>query len=89
MRTFTFYPPGYFKKHPHLDKRKKSFGPKPIAGARINWKAPEHEKMTVDMERDYPRDDLGVPIAGAEKILVVDKRPTIMVPPRPTYIGFK
>ncbi len=43
-----------------------------------NWKAPEHSKMTSDMKRDYPRDELGRIIAGRDKELVMDPRPTIM-----------
>lgn len=54
-----------------------------------NWRAPEHMKMTSDMERDFPRDDFGRPLEGSKRDrLVLDPRPKIMVPDRPTYKAF-
>lgn len=52
------------------------------------WKAPEHGKMTKDMARAIPRDDLGRKIKGAEPLLVIDNRPSILVPPRTTVMGW-
>ncbi len=49
-----------------------------------NWVAPEHSGMVKDMKRDFPRDDLGRPLPNSKKDqLVLDNRPTIMVPERP------
>lgn len=47
-----------------------------------NWVAPEHQKIASSMKKDFPRDDRGLPIEGEKKRLVIDPRPTIMVPPR-------
>jgi hypothetical protein len=49
------------------------------------WRAPEHAKMTVDMERDYPKDDRGVRMKDKSRELQIDKRPAIMRPERKTY----
>ena len=55
----------------------------------LSWRAPEHSKLTSDMERDFPRDDFGVPLTGSKKeFLVLDQRPTIMKPPRETIPGW-
>lgn len=48
------------------------------------WWAPEHERIAKDMRQDYPRDDWGNRIRGEKRRLVVDTRPSILVPPRPT-----
>ncbi len=54
-----------------------------------SWKAPEHQKLTSDMVRDFPRDDLGVPLTGSKRDqLVMDPRPDILKPQRKTYPGF-
>jgi len=50
-----------------------------------SWTAPEHKSEARSMRRDYPRDDLGNKIPGKGKELQVDKRPTVMIQPRPTY----
>lgn len=52
------------------------------------WVAPEHARDASAMKRDFDRNDKGEPISKV-KHLVVDKRPTIMVPPRPTRLGWK
>ncbi len=55
----------------------------------VSWRAPEHSKITSDMERDFPRDDFGIPIRGSKKeFLVLDNRPTIMKPARETIPGW-
>lgn len=55
----------------------------------VSWRAPEHSKLTSDMERDFPRDDFGVPLRGSKKDqLVLDSRPVIMKPPRETIAGW-
>jgi hypothetical protein len=46
------------------------------------WTAPEHGKGAMSMERDWPRDHEGNRIPGKKKELVLDKRPTIMLPPK-------
>ena len=53
------------------------------------WVAPEHVREAASMERDFPRDDWGVPLPNSRPELVVDKRPRLLVPPRPTYLGTK
>lgn len=53
------------------------------------WVAPEHSKVARSMNRDYPRDDWGRPIRECGRELKIDSRPSVMVPPRPTYLGFK
>lgn len=52
-----------------------------------NWTAPEHARLAQDMVRDYPRDDYGRRIPGKSRELILDKRPSVMVPPRQTYPG--
>jgi hypothetical protein len=55
-----------------------------------SWVAPEHARDASAMTRDYPRDDYGAPIKDNRgREIKIDKRPTIMVPPRKTYIGTK
>jgi hypothetical protein len=54
-----------------------------------NWVAPEHAKGASAMNRDYPRDDFGQRIEGRERELKIDKRPSIMIPPRKTRMGWK
>jgi hypothetical protein len=51
-----------------------------------SWFAPEHQKAARSMRMDYPRDDRGHILPGSKRSAVVDKRPTILVPPRPTRI---
>lgn len=46
------------------------------------WVAPEHGKSAMGMERKFPVDDKGLPVPGRDKELIIDKRPTIMLPPR-------
>lgn len=53
-----------------------------------SWLAPEHVRLAQDMRRDYPRDELGRRIEGKPRELVLDPRPTIMKPPRPTRLGW-
>lgn len=53
------------------------------------WVAPEHVRVAMSMDMDFPRNDLGWPVEGSRRELKIDKRPTIMVPPRKTYIGTK
>jgi hypothetical protein len=50
-----------------------------------NWNAPEHSRDRAAMNKDYPRDDWGNRIPGKGRELVVDKRPSIMLPERVTY----
>lgn len=50
-----------------------------------NWTCPEHGRIAMGMKRDYPRDDYGRRIPGKTRELVIDIRPNIMVPARPTY----
>lgn len=58
--------------------------------AKNAWTAPEHGKIASAMERDYPRDDWGRPIRDNRgRELKIDIRPTIMIPPKPTYPGTK
>lgn len=52
------------------------------------WTAPEHRKMVRDMERVFPVNELGLRIEGRERELKIDIRPNIMIPARPTYMGF-
>lgn len=52
-----------------------------------SWRAPEHSRMTSDMRRDYRRNDHGEPVSK-ERFLVIDPRPVIMIPPRPTIMGY-
>lgn len=54
-----------------------------------SWVAPEHARSASGMIRDYPRDEKGQKIEGTERELKIDKRPTIMVPPRRTKIGLR
>lgn len=79
---WTFYPETQRKKRAH----------DPIVSSRRrasnDWRAPEHVRMASDMERDFPRDDFGRVVRGASKELIVDKRPRILIPPRPTYSPF-
>jgi hypothetical protein len=51
------------------------------------WVAPEHIRLAQDMKRDYPRNEKGERLPGPKE-LKLDKRPTIMVPPRPTRQGW-
>jgi hypothetical protein len=62
-------PPGYWERDPSI----------------LDWCAPEHVRDARVMERDYPRDDLGKRIPATKKDIIVDARPPIMIPPRPTY----
>lgn len=61
---------------------------KPLKAKKPSWYAPEHAKVASSMKRDFPRNDKGEAI-GTTRELVVDKRPTIMIPPRPTKLGWK
>jgi hypothetical protein len=58
------------------------WNPKPRAES---WCAPEHSRVRATMNKDYPRDDRGERIPGKGRELQVDKRPALLVPPRPTY----
>lgn len=51
-----------------------------------SWRAPEHSKLTVDMRREYPRDELGRIIPGRPKELVADLRPEIIRNERQAYL---
>lgn len=53
-----------------------------------SWKAPEHVRLTSDMKSEVPKDNYGQPIPGREKMLVLDPRPTILLPPRRTKRPF-
>jgi hypothetical protein len=53
-----------------------------------SWLAPEHVRLAQDMRRDYPRDELGRRVPGKGRELVLDPRPTIMLPPKPTRLGW-
>jgi hypothetical protein len=53
-----------------------------------SWLAPEHVRLAQDMRRDYPRDELGRRIDGKPRELVLDNRPTVMRPERPTRLGW-
>lgn len=70
------------------DKTPKRWQPKP----KDDWRAPEHRRMTVDMQRTWIQwsvDDKGrwIPRKEAGKELKVDPRPTIMQPETPKYEG--
>lgn len=53
-----------------------------------HWSAPEHIRLAQDMKRDYPRNDMGEKIDGRPRELVIDPRPTCMIPPRRTRLGW-
>ena len=52
-----------------------------------SWRAPEHMKMTKDMRRVYVYGSNGTKVS-TKRILLLDPRPTILVPPRPTRAGW-
>ncbi len=56
---------------------------------KTSWTSPDHAKEARYMDRGYPRDDLGRKVSGSGKELILDTRPTILVPPRPTIMGWK
>ncbi len=72
-RRFTFYPDS--------TPQRRSKRPRQTPDS---WVAPEHAKIAMSMERDFPRDDLGRKIDGRQRELVVDPRPNIMKPEKPT-----
>lgn len=78
--TFTFFPD---EPRGRIGRKPYKKNPNPANA----WIAPEHQKMAMDMQRDFPRDDWGYPLRGQGKVLVVDKRPNILIPPRPTYFN--
>ena len=49
--------------------------------------APEHVRDAQAMSQDYPRDEKGRRIPDSRRDIVVDARPPILVPPRPTYLN--
>lgn len=52
-----------------------------------SWIAPEHARMSLGMKRDYPRNERGEITDKSAKRLVLDKRPTILVPaPKLRYL---
>lgn len=57
-----------------VDKPKKHPNPFDV------WTAPEHDRMTKDRRRDWQRDDWGHPMRDKPRVLVLDPRPTIMLP---------
>jgi hypothetical protein len=66
----------------------KEFEPKPKKPKATSWTAPEHIRMAQDMKRDFPRNEMGERIEGKDRELKLDPRPTIMLPPRRTRIGW-
>lgn len=83
---FSFTPEDRYEKY-HAKRKKRTYAKR--ERETLSWRAPEHSKMTSDMERDFPRNDLGVPLTGSKKeFLVLDNRPTIMKPPRATVPGW-
>lgn len=80
---FTFFP----------DQPKERMGRKPYVKSKNpnpsnDWRAPEHVRMTVDVKRDFPRDDWGYPIRGSRRDqIAIDPRPAIMIPTRSTYLN--
>lgn len=56
---------------------------------RESWVAPEHARVAQSMRKDYPRNERGEVIPNTKKELVIDVRPSIMVPPRKTKTGWK
>lgn len=70
------------------ERKYRKYRPKKNGKKPNDWVAPEHQKMVRDMERDFPRDDLGRRVEGRERELVIDPRPTLLVPPRQTYMGY-
>lgn len=69
-------------------ERKKGKYRRPRGIPNLAWVAPEHARIAASMEADYPRDDFGYPVPEKKKELVLDKRPLILVPPRPTINPF-
>lgn len=65
-----------------------AYEPRPKKKKPTSWVAPEHMAFGKDMRRDFPRNDKGERIEGKEREVVIDPRPTIMVPPRPTRLGW-
>jgi len=61
---------------------------KPLKAKKPSWYAPEHAKVASSMKRDFPRNEKGEAI-GTTRELVIDKRPQVMIPPRPTKLGWK
>lgn len=84
--NYSFTPEDRYEQY-HARRKKKTYVRREREN--LSWRAPEHSKLTSDMERDFPRDDLGIPLRGARREqLVMDPRPTIMKPPRPTVMGW-
>ncbi len=83
---YSFHPEDSYEQY-HARRKKRTYVKRDRSG--ISWRAPEHSKLTSDMERDFPRDDFGIPLRGSKKDqLVLDPRPVIMKPPRPTVPGW-
>ena len=47
--------------------------------------APEHLADAQAMDQDYARDLNGKRLPDSRRDIVVDPRPVVMIPPRPTY----
>jgi hypothetical protein len=73
---------------PYQPTKRKPYKPKGKINPKTAWLAPEHVRLAQDMKRDFPRDDLGRPVEGTERRLVIDPRPAVMIPPRPTIMGY-
>jgi hypothetical protein len=83
---YSFTPEDRYAEY-HARRKKRAY--KKRIKNNVSWKAPEHAKLTTDMGRDFPRDDLGVPLKGSKRdVLVLDPRPQVLKPERPTYAGF-
>jgi hypothetical protein len=79
--------------HPDLPREpivsnREAYEPRPKKKKPTSWMAPEHVKYGKDMKRDFPRNYKGERIEGKDREVVLDARPTIMVPPRPTRLGW-
>jgi hypothetical protein len=84
--TYSFTPEDRYEQY-HARRKNRTYTKRAKDG--VSWRAPEHSKLTSDMQRDFPRDDFGVPLTGSKKeFLVVDPRPTIMKPVRETVLGW-
>lgn len=83
---FSFTPEDKYEQY-HARRKKRIY--KKRSKESFNWKAPEHVKLTPDMQRDFPRDDFGVPLRDSKRDqLVLDPRPQLLKPERKTYPGW-
>jgi hypothetical protein len=85
--VWTFEPDTPAEPEPIRDNRLE-YEPRPKKKKPTTWVAPEHMRYGKDMRRDFPRNAKGERIEGKDREIAIDPRPTIMVPPRPTRIGW-